>query len=107
MPMNCGELYKDNTLIVEFTGVEMGGDSLNDGTCTVSVLDENGTPLSGGDEIEGANTGEGTYEAILPSTLDLDIGDHYDIVGTITKDGNVATWTIRKEAKKRKGGAGC
>lgn len=114
MSMNCcEELYKGNALLVKFTDLTSESNNvvtvLNTGTVEVNVYDKgtvtpvvtNGGPLT-------ANIVDGYAEVVLPSTLDVDLGAEYDIQGkVIVSAATMATYTITKTAKKRKGGAGC
>ncbi len=107
MPMNCGDLYIGNTFDV--IGVfEVDEVAATGGVWTVSVLDSDGDPVTGGDEVDGPETATlGTYTAIIPSTLDVEEGATYEVMGVFELDGNTATFYDTRTAKKRKGGARC
>lgn len=105
MPMNCGDLSPGNTLDVLFEDIEVGGTPLTGATCSVSVKNSAGSTVSNGGPISGTELAAGSYKAVIPSNVDIDLDATYSIVGTITSGGNTATWTEKKTAKVRRGGA--
>lgn len=107
MPMTCGDLSPGNTLDVLFDDIAVNGTALTGATCTVNVKNAAGSVVSNGGPITGSEIESGSYKAVIPSNVDIEVGATYSIVGVITKDGNTATWTETKVAKVRKGGAGC
>jgi len=104
MSINCGELYKNNTLLVEFGPLTTRSNRvetvLASGTVTVNVYAAGtATLVTNGGPFTGTITA-GYAEVVLPSNLGVTVGLSYDITGTI--DGAAdAEWTITRAAKKR------